>query len=62
MACGPPCRRIKLGKIFPDRVKVEGHEFMTFCGIAVPEKDTHVRRKFCLKIFKVDVILIMGLP
>ena len=62
MACRPPGCRIKLGKIIRDSVKVERHEFMAFSGIAVPEKDTHVRRKFRLKIFKADVILIMGLP
>ena len=37
---------IKLRKIFPGRVKAEGREFMTFCGIAVPEKGTHVGRRF----------------
>ena len=48
--------------IFPDRVKVEGQEFVFFPRITVPEKNTHVRRKFRLKIFKVDAILIMELP
>ena len=55
-------RRVEAGKIIPDRVKIERHKFHAFLGISSSEKDTHVRRKFCHKVFKIDVILNMGLP
>lgn len=43
--CWPPGVGIKLREIYPNRVKVEGHQFFTFLGVAIPKKHPHLGRE-----------------